>query len=87
MVTRAEIEKTYKVNNGVIQSPGKFEGESIYTPYFWELLLEGWGESNGHGEWVFDIEKEDKEQFSELEKYTKAYLTLTDVGFVYCVVK
>ena len=28
-------------DNGVITSPGKFEGEQNYVPYFWNLGLDG----------------------------------------------
>lgn len=36
-MTRKEIAETYKVDErGVIRSPGKFEGEPIYVPYFWD---------------------------------------------------
>ena len=30
----------YRSRNGVITSPGKFEGEPLYAPYFWSRLEE-----------------------------------------------
>ena len=35
----------YDVNEyGIITSPGKFEGEMAYVPYFWDLVLEGFSD-------------------------------------------
>lgn len=32
---------TYTTSNGIITSPGKFEGQPEYTLHFWELALQG----------------------------------------------
>jgi hypothetical protein len=40
---RAEILSGYKIENGRIVSPGKFEGDPVWVPYFWDLALEGMG--------------------------------------------
>ena len=36
-LTRFDIENTYYVSRGVICSHGKFFGEAVYVPYFWEV--------------------------------------------------
>ncbi|MGH9890685.1 MAG: hypothetical protein ACREA0_01615 [bacterium] len=44
-MTREEILKKFTVNeHGIIQSPGKFEGEMLYAPYFYDATLDGRGE-------------------------------------------
>lgn len=40
-MTRTEIESTYRIINGRIQTPGQFEGEAIYLPYYWDIFMEG----------------------------------------------
>ena len=40
-MTRQDIENAYEVRDGIICSPGKFEGEAVYAPYFWEAYLNG----------------------------------------------
>lgn len=42
-MNRAEVEKDYKVENGIITSPGKFEGEPIFVLHFWDCVLDGMG--------------------------------------------
>lgn len=41
MISRTEIMARYTVVNGIIQSPGKFEGLPIYAPYFHAQSLDG----------------------------------------------
>jgi hypothetical protein len=41
-MTATETRKAYTHDaNGRITQPGKFEGEPIFAPYFWNLALEG----------------------------------------------
>src|SRR5215211_4995867 len=48
-MTRLDIESEYDVENGQITSPGKFEGEPVYTPYFWESYLNGFFDDDDDG--------------------------------------
>jgi len=44
-MTREKILRDYKVDeHGVIRSPGKFEAEMLYAPYFYDIMMEGGGE-------------------------------------------
>lgn len=43
---REEILRNYKVENNRIVSPGKFEGEPVFAPYFWDLALQGFADSD-----------------------------------------
>ena len=66
-ITREETLKQYTVNdNGVIQTPGKFEGEMLYAPYFWDCYLEGLHDLEDGDDVVFAIQEEDFDEFPEL---------------------
>ena len=71
-MTRAEVMAQYAVDaNGTIVSPGKFEGEPLYAPHFWELALEGDGDEvydNNVGRYVSIIRVEpwDRVEYPEL---------------------
>jgi hypothetical protein len=80
---RTDIEAEYTIENGVIRNPGKFEGEPIYAPYFWDALLNGFADSDDDGVAVFDIEASDIEQFPELANVERIALYESDQGFVY----
>lgn len=80
-MTRSEILEKYTVENGKIKSLGKFEGEKIYTPYFYDLLLNGDGEENGGGNVYFEILPEDIKEFPELKGKKIVEFTETDNGF------
>ena len=41
---RKEILDLYRVEDGIILNPGKFEGCSLYAPYFRHLTLNGGGD-------------------------------------------
>ena len=92
-MTREEILAGYKVDkHNRIRSPGKFEGEPIYAPYFYELWCEGEGEdeymSDGEdcGELIFtsfDVTEEDRAAFPELAGVNKIQLHESELGFVY----
>lgn len=76
-MTRDEILQAYQVENGVIVSPGKFEGETVYAPYFYEATMDGCAEElsfqeDGGGEYValVSIHDEDREAFPEIANET-----------------
>lgn len=47
----------YTVQNGIITSPGKFEGEAAYMPEAYEVYLDGFGlELEGECEGIFKVE-------------------------------
>jgi hypothetical protein len=63
----------------IITSPGKFEGEALYVPYFWDQFPKGTGGTLGaNGELIFDITPEDREQFPELGRRTTVILIEDD---------
>ena len=52
----------YETKNGIITSPGKFEGEPSFVPKFWNYVLEGFGEDIGSNPTMtrIDVEEDDR---------------------------
>jgi hypothetical protein len=82
-MNRQEILASYDIDlTGRIHSPGKFEGEQLYVPYFWECFLNGGADyDNGHV-LGFNVTKEDKKEFPELRRRKMVKLIEQDDGFV-----
>ena len=83
--SRKGVMDQYEVDqDGLIRSPGKFEGQMLYVPYLWEIYLNG-GAAEDDGEVVtIEIDHEDEIHFPELAGITHAYLEQSDSGFVSC---
>lgn len=90
MVSRLELERDYSTRDGLISSPGKFEGEPLFVPYFYDIAMNGFGVAiygGGEdgleldGEW-FAIEDGDREAFPELENARFVVLWYSSDGFV-----
>lgn len=82
---RAAIEKDYQISRGgMIKSPGKFEGEMIYMPYFFGVFMEGGADGEDErGRITVSVSKEDKLIFPELGKTRKHVIfKVDDYGFV-----
>jgi hypothetical protein len=66
-MTREELERQYAVNkNGVIVTPGKFAGQMLYVPYFWDRYLGGLADDTTAGFITFFITDDDRKEFPEL---------------------
>lgn len=83
-LTRAQIETEYDVENDIIRSPGKFEGESVMAPYFYDLFLCGMSDDEHEDFSAFDITEEDRAAFPGLihKDATIARLYHHDSGFI-----
>jgi hypothetical protein len=80
---QAELEyRTYKKNPLIICSPGKFEGEPIWAPYFYNVMLNGESE-HINGVDYFKLEAEDKAIFPELANSFGVALEESEQGFVH----
>ena len=79
----------YKINgHGIITSPGKFEGEMYYIPYYWEGWLNGFTDyeyQDNDGVLIseFHIDHSDIERFPELKNIAVLELWESNDGFVY----
>ncbi len=83
-LTRARIEAEYDVENDIIRSPGKFEGESVMAPYFYALFLDGMADDDNESYSAFDLTDDDRQVFPGLipEDATLARLHHHDNGFI-----
>ena len=84
--TKQCIERKYHVLDGIIRTPGKFEGERVWVPYYWDLALEGEGEDvlGDDGEVMatrFVVDSEESEAFG-LECGAMVEVSEDSQGFV-----
>lgn len=77
------MEGQYKLKDGKVVSPGKFEGEPEWVVFFWEAVLDGCGEDTEDGSVTVHVEDADKKQWPELQDVTDAVLWEDDNGFVH----
>lgn len=85
-MTREQIYEDYNVDgNGVVRSPGKFEGEPAWAVYFWHVYLDdGCADAEDKdGRLYFDLRDEDKTVWPELRGYSTVTLEESEQGFVY----
>ena len=68
-MTRDEILQEYEVKDGVITSPGKFQDEPIYAPYFWDMDVKGMADEYVLDVAIFFITKQDREEFPEIDQF------------------
>lgn len=82
-MTREQIISEYDVNaSGMIERLGKFEGEMLYVPYFWDIGLDGMANRDNGRVFGFDLTPVDKAMFPELRGRRTLKLRETDQGFV-----
>lgn len=82
--TRQRYLDQYTVRDGRIRNPGRFEGEMIYVPYYWDCYLTGGGADRDDGTMLgFDITAEDRAIFPELGRRRRTVrLYQREDGFV-----
>lgn len=86
---RQDVLNDYDMLNGRIVSPGKFEGEPIYVPYFWDMTLSGCApdeefDEDGNHIYSCHVHAEDHAQFpEELRLVACVYLWEDEQGFVH----
>jgi hypothetical protein len=66
-MTHDELQRQYEVNKkGVIVTPGKFAGQMLYVPYFWDKYLGGFADDTTAGFITFFITDDERKEFPEL---------------------
>ena len=69
-----------------VEGCGKFEGEALYSPFFYEAFTAGEGEDLAHGDGqVIELHYTDHALFPELEGYNFVICYEDDNGFFYTV--
>jgi hypothetical protein len=68
---RQQILDQYATRDGLIISPGKFEGEPIFVPALWELAIDGFSDGDDGKVYRFNIRDDDelRTKFPELSKW------------------
>ena len=84
---RDVILEDYTVKDGIIQSPGKFEGSPVFVPYYYEMRLMGmWDDTftqDGRVVDIFDISIEEKRIYPELSGHKRIAIWNDCQGFAY----
>lgn len=76
MTTLQKLQQEFTTDkNGIIQNPGKFEGETLATPFYYDIML------NGEGSTI-EIEPSDHLAFDIDDKYTFVHVFEDSMGFV-----
>lgn len=71
-----EVKSQFKTNRlGIITSPGKFEGETLASPFFYNASLDG-------GCNILELENSDYDLFKIERKYTHVLIYESNDGFV-----
>ena len=73
----------YDIRDGIIRSPGKFEGEPMYAPYFYDALLNGFADEDEDGVATFIITDEDRKLFPMLAEAKSVRLWESEQGFIH----
>lgn len=82
-MTHQSIESRFTIDrHGIIRDPGRFEGEAIYVPYFYQAYLDGMADEDDGEVLKFRIQKQDLEQFPELADRKTVRLYIRENGFV-----
>jgi len=87
-MTRHESLAAYRVEAGIIRSPGKFEGSPSTSPRFWNLANEGGADWDAGQRIGFKIGPADTTDWPQLACHLDHWLYLEELenGFVMSVV-
>ena len=87
-MSRNETLAAYTIENGIIVDSGKFEGEPIYTPEFYDACLDGCGEDlegdspDGSFAILMEIEPADRIEYPELGEAKYVFICCDSQGFI-----
>lgn len=73
----------YQNDGRIITQPGKFQGEPVFAPHFWNLGLEGFADDDDGERYSFNVTKDDAEFWPELEGVAVVELREDSNGFVH----
>lgn len=82
-MTRIETLANYNVKDNRIVSPGKFEGEMIYAPHFYEDSLNGLWNTNRQGVLYCVPSFAEHKEWPELKGKRFIHLYEDDLGFIH----
>jgi len=74
--TRLQLEEEFDIDaRGIITNPCKFEGESLATPFYYDLMLDGEGD-------IIEIESSDRSAFDIEDRYNFVLVLESNDGFI-----
>ena len=76
----------YENNGTVITAPGKFEGEPVFAPWFWDAGLSGMSDDDDGEYYGFTLDESDVARFPQLAGKTRVALREDSAGFVHTYV-
>jgi len=90
--SQSQCQCEYQNDGRRITAPGKFEGEPVFAPYFWDLAMQGFADMDNGQVFIFKFTKEDFEAGKPFATELKQWLGRSrmlrmrenDQGFVYC---
>lgn len=93
MMTRNEVLSDYAAENGMIRSPGKFEGEMIYVPALWDIAMNGFSDAeycdceelcDCTAAEIIEVDDDFATEFPEVGDARRFRLMEDGNGFIYC---
>lgn len=66
----------------VIRNPGRFEGEPLWAPYYWDVYMNGGADDDDGGCLSFDVSEDDRVIFPELADVARVEIYQRDDGFI-----
>lgn len=75
-------EATRKQCTEAVSHPGKFEGEAVYVPYYWDIYLDGGADRDDGDVLGFDVSPDERVMFPELKGRRTVKLIESNDGFV-----
>lgn len=68
---RKQVESEYRIEDGTIRNPGKFERQPLWVPALWAIALEGFADTDDGESYGFTIPKGDslRTEFPELDAW------------------
>ena len=78
----SKLRKNYKVERGIVRSPGKFEGEPLYVPYYWGEYLDGGADDDEGCTLKFNVTTEERKALGIPKRKKVVRIMETEQGFV-----
>lgn len=83
MITRLDIFQDYDVEDDIISTPGLFEGDYIWAPYWYEMMMLGEGDPIDDGVELLEVVDDDRSEWPELDgDTTHVAVAINEQGFV-----
>lgn len=76
----------YQNDGQIITQPGKFQGEPVWVPEFWQAGLDGFADSDDGERWLFDVTRSNVSDWLMLAGIASVAIWEDSQGFVHAQV-